>query len=45
MLFVAIGIFHFISLQGGINKLDFEEVPAYTPNFGFVMGIIAFSYS
>lgn len=45
MLFVGIGMVHFVRLQGGIHKFDFEEVPACTSNFGLVLGIIAFSYS
>jgi hypothetical protein len=34
-----------VDQAGGYDSLDFSELPKTTPNFGFVLGIIAFSYS
>lgn len=43
--FIGVSCNHFIDMQGGIDALDIEEVPTYSLNFGFVLGILSFSYS
>jgi hypothetical protein len=45
VLFVVLSMKHFIDEAGGFYSLDFFDVERTTPNFGFVLGIIAFSYS
>ena len=37
--------YYFIDRIGGVDSLDLEEIPAYSLNFGYVLGILAFSYS
>jgi hypothetical protein len=37
-------LFYFIDTIGGIDDLDYEELTGSTPNFGFALGIIAYSF-
>lgn len=43
--FVGVSASHFVDLAGGVDNLNINEVPAYSLNFGFVLGILSFSYS
>ena len=43
--FLGVSCNHFVEKQGGFENLDIEEVPSYSLNFGFVLGILSFSYS
>ena len=43
--FVSLSMKQFVEEAGGYSQLDITEVAKTTPNFGFVLGIIAFSYS
>lgn len=43
--FIGLSCNHFIDKQGGLDDLDILEVPTYSLNFGFVLGILSFSYS
>lgn len=40
--FIIVCINHFIQMQGG--DIDYSSVPLISFNFGYVLGIIAFSY-
>ena len=42
LAFFVICVNHFIGMQGG--NVDFSDVPLMSLNFGYVLGIIAFSY-
>lgn len=42
LTFIVICINHFVQMQGG--KLDYSDIPLMSLNFGYVLGIIAFSY-
>lgn len=42
LAFIVICINHFIQMQGG--SLDYSDIPLVSLNFGYVLGIIAFSY-
>ncbi|CDW90104.1 UNKNOWN [Stylonychia lemnae] len=43
--FIGVSCSHFVDLQGGIDNLNLSEVPQCSLNFGFVLGILSFSYS
>jgi hypothetical protein len=45
MAFLVLSSIHFVNLAGGVNKLSIDEVPKYSLNFGFVLGILSYSYS
>ena len=43
--FISISILHFVTLQGGSDHIDINTLPTVTENFGFVVGLLSFSYS
>jgi len=42
--FLVVSSLYFVNLKGGINQLNIDEVPKYSLNFGFVLGILSYSY-
>lgn len=44
IFFLSISISHFIRVSGGIFEIDLNEIPRSTQSFGFVFGVLAFSF-
>ena len=45
LIFLFISISYFVHKHGGIFNVDIDHVPQSTQNFGFVFGVLAFSFS